>query len=46
MGYLFFQNVAIITAVVSFALFVYIKLLKNRIKKNLLRNDKIEKYFK
>lgn len=42
----FFQGVSIFTSLIALALILYIRMLKSKMKKYILRNEKIEKYFK
>jgi len=41
----FFQGVSVFTSLIAIALIIYIKMLKNKMKRYILRSDKIEKYF-
>lgn len=41
----FFQGISVFTSLIALALIIYIKMLKNKMRKYILRNEKIEKYF-
>lgn len=41
----FFQGVSVFTSLIALVLIIYIRMLKNKMKKYILRNEKIEKYF-
>ena len=44
-NYSYFQGVAIATSVIALFILIYVKLLRKRLRRYVLRNDKIEKYF-
>ncbi len=41
----FFQGVSVFTSLIAIILIIYIRMLKNKMKKYILRSEKIEKYF-
>jgi hypothetical protein len=41
----YLQGVAVATSIIALGILVYIKLLKKKMKKFILRSEKIEKYF-
>jgi Mg2+/Co2+ transporter CorB len=41
----YFQGVAIATSIIALVILIFIRLLKKRMRKYILRSDKISKYF-